>query len=323
MAISDKIGRTNRSLVLRSCDAGGRLLTADTPACEMDAHFAHLAFGRAAAAQEAPGSCGLQQNVDFPGNDLGKARHNVTSPAACCTLCSATPDCFAFSWLSTLPPFVNYCSLKTSAGKPTHAQGHISGCPGGCDPPPPSNSSVPGIDGHLQSATVTLRSTAAGASNAFVFSYVLAIAVAKAYNLSMAELSYDPKVKLAAVEQRSPSHARSLNGASSLQITPCGLDDFHVFTVAPVFANGWALLGEPGKWVSVSRQRFAIRSAPIHAWATVTLEVSGTPLEAVTVSCRSPSGKAVDVVCTLPGSGRAVLYVGGNGAPEPVYQGAA
>lgn len=34
------------------------------------------------------------------------------------------------------------------------------------------------------------------------------------------------------------------------------LYDFEVHTVSPVLGNGWALLGEPDKWVSVSAARF-------------------------------------------------------------------
>ncbi len=33
--------------------------------------------------------------------------------------------------------------------------------------------------------------------------------------------------------------------------------DFTVHTIAPVLGNGWALLGEPDKWVSVSAKRFS------------------------------------------------------------------
>jgi len=46
VAPSDKIGASDAALIMRCCDAGGRLLSADRPAAEIDAHFAHSAgFG--------------------------------------------------------------------------------------------------------------------------------------------------------------------------------------------------------------------------------------------------------------------------------------
>ena len=84
-----------------------------------------------------------------------------------------------------------------------------------------------------------------------------------AYNLSMAELGYrSPATKLAVVEARTPTVARVISGGAapasgSLEIAACGEDDFQLFTIAPVLPNGWALLGEPAKWVRVSRQRFS------------------------------------------------------------------
>ena len=35
------------------------------------------------------------------------------------------------------------------------------------------------------------------------------------------------------------------------------LYDFQLHTASPVLGNGWALLGEPDKWVSVSAARFS------------------------------------------------------------------
>merc|ERR1712039_543847 len=46
VAPSDKIGGSDAALIMRCCDSGGRLLSADRPATEIDAHFAYLAgFG--------------------------------------------------------------------------------------------------------------------------------------------------------------------------------------------------------------------------------------------------------------------------------------
>ena len=45
-------------------------------------------------------------------------------------------------------------------------------------------------------------------------------------------------------------------GASFVSLNACGSYDFQVLTVAPLLPNGWALLGEPDKWVHVSNARF-------------------------------------------------------------------
>merc|ERR1712039_572565 len=46
VAPSDMIGGSDAALIMRCCDSGGRLLSADRPATEIDAHFAYLAgFG--------------------------------------------------------------------------------------------------------------------------------------------------------------------------------------------------------------------------------------------------------------------------------------
>ena len=52
------------------------------------------------------------------------------------------------------------------------------------------------------------------------------------------------------------------NATSTVSSTPtialkaCGKWDFQLHAVAPVLDNGWALLGEPSKWVPVSKARF-------------------------------------------------------------------
>ena len=45
--------------------------------------------------------------------------------------------------------------------------------------------------------------------------------------------------------------------ATPLHAKRCGEIDFQLYTLAPVQWNGWALLGELNKWVSVSTARFS------------------------------------------------------------------
>jgi hypothetical protein len=347
VAASDKIGHSNSSLILRACDATGRLLTPDLPATELDAHFAHLAMSSARPSgasstsrlESAVAKCALQNDTDYPGNDLGTALRNVTSASACCSACVATPDCQGFSWLNRAG-FENYCSLKSAIGNHEHAAGHVSGSPGSApSPPSPPPGPVVGVNGHLQATSVTL-------SGRWKTSYVLAASIAQRYNLSVVALGYKATDRLVAVQAHSPEQLKQLatgeggtatTAAATLQIEACGLRDFQLWTVAPVLPNGWALLGEPGKWVRVSRQRFsglevataAARQAghsgvttaagvdAASANGTVTIHVQGGSGEPVTVDLMAPGGKLVRIQCELPQSGKATVVVeAAAGAPS-------
>jgi hypothetical protein len=48
-------------------------------------------------------------------------------------------------------------------------------------------------------------------------------------------------------------------------VVPCGLSDFHIWSIAPIEAGEWTLLGELGKWVAVSPARVkSILAHPDH-----------------------------------------------------------
>ena len=304
VATSDKIGHSNSSLILRSCDASGRLLTPDMPARELDAHFAakaHLAFGKNDRSLESD-ACNIEDNTDFQGNDLGSAHRNVSSPGACCALCAATKGCRFFTYLNQ-PGYEHYCSLKTSDKHKVSAAGHVSGSPHATPEPEPAV----GVDGHLQGTSVTL--------NGWKTSYVLAVKVASTYNLSMAELGYDASTKLVAVETHNPSSVRPVT--AGLDIVPCGLSDLQLWSIAPLLGDsGWALLGEPDKWVSVSRQRFANLTANKDG-ASVT--VTGAAGESVAVDWWSETKGQQRIHCKLGAAGTALVAVGGatGGACTP------
>lgn len=90
--------------------------------------------------------------------------------------------------------------------------------------------------------------------------------------------------------------------------------DWRLFHVAPVFANGWALLGEAAKLVPVSVLRTA-SVAPTAAGVQVGLR--GEPGEAVTLSFAKPASASTWTVvaasCTLPASGAATLTIDAAG----------
>ena len=81
--------------------------------------------------------------------------------------------------------------------------------------------------------------------------------------------------------------------------------DFSLYSIAPVFPNGWALLGEQDKWVSVSGDRFS----DVTTLATgLVVKLRGAPGEVVNVSFKKPGQAAPLIVsCSVPQSGTASL----------------
>ena len=69
--------------------------------------------------------------------------------------------------------------------------------------------------------------------------------------------------------------------------------------LAPVLANGWTYLGEPGKIVAASSRR--VRSIMV-ATATVEVGLVGSPGERITVVLSSPSAVLHGVSCAVPGA---------------------
>ena len=88
-------------------------------------------------------------------------------------------------------------------------------------------------------------------------------------------------------------------------LTPCGEEDFKLFHLATREANGWALLGELGKWVAVSPARF--RAVAEHADG-LEANVAGAPGEEVVVSFLPPRAtEPVHVRCTVGPGGAATV----------------
>jgi hypothetical protein len=87
----------------------------------------------------------------------------------------------------------------------------------------------------------------------------------------------------------------------------CALADFQVVHTAPVFPNGWALLGDLTKWVPVAEARFSdVQATDSALMATI----SGSEGETVGVTFfNSKAAVAQTVNCTLPASGQSVVAV--------------
>ena len=81
--------------------------------------------------------------------------------------------------------------------------------------------------------------------------------MASDYGVTVDELGFDTQTTLVAFEAAAPSSAFVVDHDHSLLVKKCGQTDFQLYTLSPRSAWGWALLGEQGKWVSVSEARFS------------------------------------------------------------------
>ncbi len=89
---------------------------------------------------------------------------------------------------------------------------------------------------------------------------------------------------------------------SPINLAPCAETDFAVWHIAPVFANGWALLGELGKWIPTAEARMSDVTASDH---DLTVELSGEPGEVLPITFyNTAAANATTVTCTVDDSGR-------------------
>merc|ERR1711971_737096 len=81
---------------------------------------------------------------------------------------------------------------------------------------------------------------------------------------------------------------------------PDSLWDSTFHSISPVFSNGWALLGEPSKWVSVSEDRFTdVTELP----TGLVVKLRGSPGETVIVAFKEPDKDTPKLVsCVVPQS---------------------
>lgn len=134
-------------------------------------------------------------------------------------------------------------------------------------------------------------------------------------SVSLADLGLSANQNYVAYETNTSSTLKQLNGTSMIDLEVCGKWDFQLWSLAPLLANGWALLGEPSKWVSVSGKRFRdleFDSTGDETSASVT--VIGVEGENVEVAWFGPVGRSV-VTCTIP-RGSAVSVQVGSAIPS-------
>jgi hypothetical protein len=100
---------------------------------------------------------------------------------------------------------------------------------------------------------------------------------------------------------------QAFNATSPVVFHPCGETDFQLWHTAPVFSNGWALLGELAKYVPVAPAR--VRSISV-AGTDTSVSLDGQAGESVALTFwNTATATATTVPCTLGGDGTAVVVI--------------
>lgn len=148
-----------------------------------------------------------------------------------------------------------------------------------------------GANGHIWSSHSFLGD--------FEFAYVLVADLQSDYSVTLSDIRYrDTTAKLQAIEANATTPI-SVDASTPLKVKACKLQDFQIYSLSPELPNGWTLLGELNKWVTVSSDRFSeLDASPMGAAVTAT----GTIGETITVSWMH-SGTKVEVDCTFPHDG--------------------
>eukprot|EP00053_Salpingoeca_punica_P027614 m.25231 g.25231 ORF g.25231 m.25231 type:complete len:316 (-) comp9717_c0_seq1:39-986(-) len=155
-----------------------------------------------------------------------------------------------------------------------------------------------GVDGQLWSTYTALE---------FVYvSYVLAVNVSTPYLLLPHELGYNDQDQLLVFEANSTRTLRPFSSSSPITINPCDKLSFQFYTIVPVLSNGWALVGETSKWVSVSNTRL---QDPVVSTLDLSVVIKGLAGEAVILWLRAPDSTLVSATCVVGSNGRVILWV--------------
>ncbi len=93
------------------------------------------------------------------------------------------------------------------------------------------------------------------------------------------------------------------SASNSFTVPACKETDFQVWHTAPVFSNGWALLGELTKWVPVAEARISSVSV---SDADVIVNLMGEAGENVPLTFYNPgTSNTTTLACVLDAAGRA------------------
>ena len=146
-------------------------------------------------------------------------------------------------------------------------------------------------------AEVPLRAARAGSQASFVLpsSGAQQASAAVAYSVNASTLATDSLV------------VAPFDAAHPIALAPCGLEDFQLVHTAPVWPNGWALLGDLTKYVPVADARFANAFADGNG---ASVDVRGSAGEVVPVTFyNTATSTPTTVACTLPDAGVATAAV--------------
>jgi len=154
--------------------------------------------------------------------------------------------------------------------------------------------------GHLWATSVML--------SGLKFSYVMAVQLQSDYKLALSSLGYPADTPLLAWESSSSSIISVSGPDFALLVPHCDLDDFKLYTLAPEI-EGYALLGEPDKWVSISSQRFSNMTLSA---AGGSVSIHGPPGEVVEVRWSTPKG-LLSSHCVIPEAGSTRASVTSSG----------
>mmetsp|Transcript_48976 Transcript_48976/g.106369 ORF Transcript_48976/g.106369 Transcript_48976/m.106369 type:complete len:189 (+) Transcript_48976:41-607(+) len=132
---------------------------------------------------------------------------------------------------------------------------------------------------------------------------VLSVDLTTAYPLDHRHLGDGPVVVYEANSTATPT---LITQDQPLKLSPSDKYSFESWSVSPVAANGWALLGEQSKWVPVSPARFV--SLDVDG-KTMTVQLNGVEGETTGIAFRAPDGSVVEVPCTFGPAGSATVTV--------------
>jgi hypothetical protein len=148
------------------------------------------------------------------------------------------------------------------------------------------------------------------------YSYVLVPMLKSSYGVTSAQLGYPAVTELVAVHQDRVQNPEVVDSLHPVQLAPCAETTFDLVTLSPRLDGGWALLGEPDKWVSVSGQRF---SAVQSTGDTASVVASGPDGETISVAWRTPEPNGITIVgkCTIGSTGQ--VTVSATASPPAVH----
>jgi len=109
-----------------------------------------------------------------------------------------------------------------------------------------------------------------------------------------------------------PTNVSVFDANTPLRLSPNGKADFKFYHIAPVFANGWAVLGETDKFISVSHPRFNHINVDSNG---IYVDLRGVFNEKISIAFAQKTSDSYTVSsygCVVPQSGVVGLQVPGG-----------